>query len=469
MKRRKAFWTAIIIAAIFGVLVFYYNSSLKSVPEPSAQKSRGQTEIAKIKRYYVLVSTLDSEKDNAKKAELVELVQKGSVKIQTKDINEISEFLGAKIESPTETLELKEKEIGILKFDDLSPKYKVLDFEGKSIWEDGDYSFFVNTKKSDKEEGFDQKNVIKMTSVGDIILSRTVYVKMRQNGYASPFKNVAERLKGADLTFGNLEVALSDLVTPPTAGMSFVAPKAAIEGIVLSGIDILGLANNHSTNFGTKVFADSINLLKEKGIEFVGGGINSSEAKKFKIVNVKEKKFAFLAANSIVGDIPAGQNSPGTWHFDLPPWGTRNETEVQEILENIKAAKKESDFTIIMVHWGTEYTADPSPEMKTLGREFIDAGADLVVGTHPHWVQGVEAYKNGFISYSLGNFVFDQEWSLETKQGLIMDTIFYKDKLVNVSITPVLIEDFNRPRILGKEEGKKIMDEVWASSRKIGD
>lgn len=456
----------LVFGAVFYVNITYILGDARQIKSDITEKQTPK-ELPKIKRYYVAVTNLDSDKDEITKNELTELVKSNKAVILGKDKNALSKFFEAEIKNTADEMNLQSGIIGVLRVDDLNPKYKVLNFEGKSIWEDSDYSFYVGVSKKGSEEEFDKSKIIKMTTVGDIILGRTVYVKMLQNGWISPFRNVAEKLKQADVTFGNLENPLSDSFTPPTQGMSFLAPTKAIEGLVLSGIDIVGLANNHSTNFGAKVFRDTLQILKNNKIEYVGGGENITEAKSHKILDINGKKFAFLDVNSIIGDVEATENSAGDWKISFPPWGTRNEAEIQEILGKINAAKKESDFTIIMIHWGKEYTHDPSPQMKTLGHEFIDAGADLVVGTHPHWMQGVEAYKNGFIAYSLGNFVFDQEWSLETKQGLIMDTIFYKDKLVNISLTPVLIEDYHRPRILGKEEEKGIMDAVWESTRRI--
>lgn len=426
--------------------------------------------VEKVKHYYVAVAHLHSDREDITMQELSTLAKEGKLTILTRDKEGLVDLLGVDTTgtvSGVSDIRLFSDSTAIIRVDDLSPEFKVLRVDGKSVWDDDDYPLFARTVKKGHEEEFDRSKAVKITSVGDIMLSRTVYKKMASNGFKSPFVNVAERLSDADITFGNLESPLSDSFTPPLHGMSFVTPAKSVEGLLEAGFDIIGLANNHTGNFGPRAFTDTMAVLKQNNIEYVGGGATEAEAKSHKILNAKGIKFAFLNINCIYGDIVAKGDSPGIWHVNLEPWGHIDQKQVDEAVGKVKEAGENSDFVIVMVHWGQEYTHDPNPEMKSLARQMVDAGADLIVGTHPHWTQGVEVYKDKLITYSLGNFVFDQEWSQETKRGLILDTIFYKDKLVSVDITPVLIENYHRPRILSKEEGKPIMDDVWASSARI--
>jgi len=426
--------------------------------------------VEKIKHYYVAVAHLHSDREDIAMRELPGLAKNGELTMLDRDKKELVELLGIEITgtvSAVSDIRLFSDSTAIVRVEDLSPEFKVLKVDGKSIWDDGDYPLFIKVVKKGSEDEFDRSKAIKMTSVGDIMLSRTVYKKMASNGFNSPFANVDKRLSASDITFGNLESSLSDAFTPPPAGMSFVAPSKSVDGLIAAGFDIVGLANNHTGNFGRKAFADTLAVLEQNDIEYVGGGATETDAKSYKVLNVKGMRFAFLNINSIWGDMPARGDSPGVWHINLKPCGQISQKQLDEIVGKTKEARENSDFVIAMVHWGKEYTHDPNPEMKFLARQMVDAGADLIVGTHPHWTQGIEVYNDKLITYSLGNFVFDQEWSRKTKQGLILDTIFYKDKLVSASLTPVLIEDHHRPRILSKEEGKPIMDDVWASSARI--
>lgn len=294
-----------------------------------------------------------------------------------------------------------------------------------------------------------------------------MYKKMTMYGYASPFANVATKLSSADITVGDLETPLSNAYPPPLHGMVFLAPKMAVRGLTKAGLDIVSLANNHSTNLGSKAFLDTLDVLTQDNIAYTGGGKNEAEAKSYKVLTIKGKRFAFIGANSIVGDQAASGSSPGDWHISLAPWGTLNQQEVAELVNKVKEARRSCDIVVVIPHWAQEYTRDPNPQMKYLAHQLVDAGADLIIGTHPHWVQGIETYKDRFIAYSLGNFVFDQEWSEETKQGLILETVFYRGKLINVNLLPTKIEDYHRPRILSKQEEAPILDAVWASSLRI--
>lgn len=426
--------------------------------------------VEKVKHYYVAVAHLHSDRENITMRELSGLARDGKLTMLARDKEELADLIGVDTNGTTSAasdIRLFLDSTAVIRVEDLSPEFKVLKVDGKSIWDDDDYPLFAKVVKKGPEDEFDRSKAIKVTSVGDIMLSRTVYKKMASNGFSSPFENVDERLSASDITFGNLESPLSDAFTTPLHGMSFVAPVKSVDGLIAAGFDIVGLANNHTGNFGRKAFADTLAVLKQNDIEHVGGGATEIDAKSYKVLDVKGAKFAFLDINSIWGDMPATGDSPGVWHINLEPCGRITQKQLDEITGKVKEARENSDFVIAMIHWGTEYTHDPNQEMKLLARQMVDAGADLIVGTHPHWTQGVEVYKDKFITYSLGNFVFDQEWSQKTKQGLILDTIFYKDKLVSASLTPVLIEDYHRPRILSKEEGKPIMDDVWASSARI--
>ncbi|HBG81256.1 TPA: hypothetical protein DDW69_00260 [candidate division CPR2 bacterium] len=480
MVQKKSKLKKIIIPIIAAVFIgFFAVIGLKTAGQfKNVSLNRGvDTNIAptpkpeiKIKRAYVVAAYLANEKDDITKEELSALAKDGKLIATDNDKEDVARILKSEFQTTSPSvsqIKLTKDQLAILRLESLNPAFKVLTVDKKSVWEDDGYSLVAEVTKKGQEQSFDKSKLIKMTSVGDVILGRTVYKKMVDKGFLSPFENVANRLADADLTFGNLETPLSDAIKPPTEGMSFLVPKKAIEGILASGFDVLALANNHSTNFGEKTFKDTLDLLEENKIEYVGGGRSEVDAKSYKTINVKGKKFAFLNTNSIVGDLAAKGDSAGVWHINLEPWGKIDQKQVDELLEKLREAKKEADFAVVMVHWSKEYTHDPNNEMKNLAHQLIDNGADLIVGTHPHWTQGIEVYKDKFIAYSLGNFVFDQDWSKETKQGLIMDTIFYKDKLLNVSLAPVLIEDFHKPRILDKKEGKVIMDAVWESSKKI--
>lgn len=423
-----------------------------------------------IKRYYVAVSSIYSTREGITLSELARLAKHKELVILEQDTPALGGLLKTDLSGlakGTSLAGLGREEIGIMRASNLTPGFRVLDVEGKSIWKDASYPLFANIKAEPGEEQFDPAQAIRLAAVGDIMLSRHVYKKMVARGFSGPFLSVAPRLSAADITLGNLETPLSNAFAPATHGMAFVTPKKAVRGLSYCGFDILSLANNHSTNFGSRALMDTLAILSQNQITHVGAGANESEAKSFKTLKAKGKTICFIAVNSIVGDQPAASARPGDWRISLAPWGRPKQKEIDELLGKVRQAKAAGDFVVVVPHWGKEYTLNPEPEVKSLARSLVAAGADLVIGSHPHWVQGVETYRGGFIAYSLGNFVFDQEWSRETKQGLILEVLFYKDRLLHAELTPVIIEDFHRPRILSKSQGAQILDAVYQSSMRL--
>lgn len=303
-------------------------------------------------------------------------------------------------------------------------------------------------------------DAVTVTMCGDIILGRTVHTIMtRLNDYAAPFRLVADELGAADLTIGDLECSLSDNITPPSDPytFSFMTYTAGVQGLQLGGIDAVSQANNHSMNFGPSGMRDTLAALDKAGIRYFGIGGNLTEARQPTIFNVRGLRIAFLGFDGITGHITgATDTSSGT-----------SPLVVENVVDDVSAALKQADVVIPFIHWGIEYTLVPTQEQRAIAHRAIDAGASLVVGSHPHWVQGIEVYKGRPIVYSLANFVFDQEWSLETKQGLIMHLVFHNSKLAALRFVPVLIENYFRPRVVDGQDMVTILDRVWSSSDQI--
>ncbi|MFN8517609.1 MAG: CapA family protein, partial [Chloroflexia bacterium] len=301
-------------------------------------------------------------------------------------------------------------------------------------------------------------NPINVTVAGDIIFGRTVHTRMlRYNDFAHPLRLVAPRLKEADLTIADLECSISDRTEKPEDPFTFyfTTNAAAVEGLVLAGIDGMSLANNHSMNFGKIGLEDTLATLKANGIKAFGGGMTIDEARKPGIFEVKGVKFFFLGYDGITAaDYGAGPTWPGTCPLDT-----------KLLLEDIAAAKAAgADLVIPFFHWSEEYVAVPSVYMRRVAHQAIDAGAAMVIGSHPHWVQGTEWYKGKPILYSLGNFVFDQDWSIETKQGMFTELVVRDKKVKRIRLVPVQIEDLNQPRILDVVEGLPVLQRVYDAS-----
>ncbi len=304
-----------------------------------------------------------------------------------------------------------------------------------------------------------------LNAVGDIIIGRTVYLQMQRTSMLAPFSYFADTLKSADLTLADLECTISDAHTIITdGGMTFASPFAATAGITASGIDAVNLANNHSFNVGAEGFTDTLDAMKRLGIGTFGGGRSDTEAHTPLILTTHGVKIALLGYSSIVGSTAAGADTPGMAHLSMAPWDPFSEAEAARMEADIRAAKQHADLVMVYYHWGTEYTHDANADQREIAHRAIDAGADLILGTHPHWVQGVEWYKNRLITYSLGNFVFDQECSAETKQGTMLKATFDGQTLTGAELVPYVIQDYQQPRPTDAATGQKILGDVFTHS-----
>lgn len=179
---------------------------------------------------------------------------------------------------------------------------------------------------------------------------------------------------------------------------TFRLPESRMHLLQEMGVDIVTLANNHILDFGEEGLLDSCKALDEAGIMYVGGGEDFARASALKTITVGQKIIGFLGTSRVYMDASwaAGAGHPGvfsTYDTTLP-------------LKAIKEARQQCDFLVVYVHWGVERETVPKDYQRSMGRAYIDAGADLVVGSHPHVLQEMEEYNGKMIVYSLGNFVF---------------------------------------------------------------
>jgi poly-gamma-glutamate synthesis protein (capsule biosynthesis protein) len=148
----------------------------------------------------------------------------------------------------------------------------------------------------------------------------------------------------------------------------------------------------------------------------------------------------------------------------IPP--LTNTAAPENITNEINELKNQVDLIVVAFHWGTEYVSKPNTNQVALAHQAVDAGADLIIGDHPHWVGAIEFYKEKPIFYSVGNFVFDQMWSTETRQGIIVLAQYENNRLSKISLLPTQIEESCQPRILNFEEGKVVLQKIFSVSDK---
>ena len=319
-----------------------------------------------------------------------------------------------------------------------------------------------NQSQGEKEflDFSDQKKKLPQTSgevslvaVGDVSFSRGVErIVKKQKDINYPFLKIRDYLKSVDLVFGNLETPITEGPEIPDFEMISRSNPGTEQALKHAGFSVLSLANNHTPNFGEQGLKDTFNYLTEAGIKYVGAGNNEQEANQPVYIEKKGIKFAFLAYND-TDVVPASYEATNS-HAGTAFMRTERMTEA------VKEAKQKTDFVIVSLHSGIEYTDKQNNSQVNFAHAAIDAGADLIIGHHSHVVQTMEKYKGKYIFYSLGNFVFDQPQSQETKEGLAIKVYFTKDGINKISLLPVVMENLAQPRTANQSEAEKILQKL---------
>jgi len=318
------------------------------------------------------------------------------------------------------------------------------------------------------------KNTVTFLAVGDIILSRNVLAVMNQaQDSRLPFRGMETILNSTDFNFANLESPIDPYNEHGIVGghsMIFGAPNQLVSEILpYYHFKVINLANNHAFDQGLKGLDATKQALSSVDVQTEGTGETLDEAWQPAVVTVKNLKICFVGASY------ASINDNGKT--------TNNYVARIEDIERLKASitlsKTLCDYTVATMHAGTEYTREPNSAQVAFAHAAIDDGADIVIGAHPHWVQTVEKYNGKYIFYSLGNFIFDQEWSKETTEGLALKITVSKKtlsslqgpaikaQLDSIELLPVTIENFSTPRLATGQESKKILQEIGQTETKI--
>lgn len=269
-------------------------------------------------------------------------------------------------------------------------------------------------------EGPSDRHQVDIAFVGDIMVAETPGELIARG--EDPFEPFAAWLRGADLRVGNLECVVATVGTAEIKPYTFRAHPQTLP-VLARHFDAFTLANNHSGDFGKAALAEQLGLMREAGMPYFGGGADLEEAHRPWIVERNGLRIAFLGYDEFKPRaFEAGAGKPGV------AWSGEDEQVIDDI---IKARTRDhADLVIPFMHWGWEDEGYPSERQKRFAREMLDAGADMVVGAHPHVTQGAEIYKGKPIVYSLGNFLFngfDTEatltgWTLQAtmdKQGVV--------------------------------------------------
>ncbi len=266
---------------------------------------------------------------------------------------------------------------------------------------------------------------------------------------------VRDLIKKADLAIANFENPAPNAFRWHGKGTVFSANPKHIAGLVNAGIDWVSLANNHIGDAGRTGMLQTMKNLDKYGIAHGGLGKNLAAAHKATLLKAGDVTVGILGYDMIAPSYHAGTDLAGSAGMTK-----------KGLKADIKAARKAgADVVVVFPHWGIEYRAAPSATQRTMGQAAIDAGADLVIGNHPHWAEGMEVYKGKPIWYALGNLVFDQTWSEYTMEGITLELTFQGKELVQVAMRPHLILGKAQANFMDPAgSGKFVMDQVWKAS-----
>ena len=322
---------------------------------------------------------------------------------------------------------------------------------------------------------------------GDILLDRGIYqtVRIRGKGVDFPFDGgtaeivgrrccssfgwevpqmrrtgndgaVRELISRADIAIANFENPAPNRFRWHTSGTTFTADPSLIDGLVEAGLDYVSIANNHIGDAGDTGILQTIANLRKRGLNYSGAGKDLAAARKPAILDANGVKVAVLGFDAIAKTYWAGRNETGSAQLSL-----------QMARTGIKAAREAgAEVVIVFPHWGVEYRSAPLERQQQLARDIIDAGADMIIGNHAHYAAAMEVYKGKPIWYALGNFVFDQDWSEFTMEGITLELTFHGAELRQVRMRPHIILDKAQPNFLDPAgDGRVVMGQIFDASR----
>lgn len=283
------------------------------------------------------------------------------------------------------------------------------------------------------------------------------------------FDGVRDRLKTADLTIANLETPLTDWAeqTPYKdkaaieAGKDVIlrvsSPQAA-EALAQGGIKVVGLANNHSMDFTEHGLLETFDRLRKAGVLFAGAGENLAAAEDALVVQIKGMRIGILSFSDVVPRY--------SWAEETRP-GIATGKEAERVVEAIRRARPKVDLLILLLHWGTQFVSEPVPRQLYLAQQAQRAGADLVLGAHPHVLQGVSCLGRVPVVYSAGNFVFPT-MSLPTRRTAIFEFQFTQSGPPSLHLVPVMIDEQGAPQLVKGDTRQDILSEMSKLSQPLG-
>ncbi|MGI8621994.1 MAG: CapA family protein, partial [Solirubrobacteraceae bacterium] len=384
--------------------------------------------------------------------------------------------------------------LGLLRAADVTPAVRALGMDGRHLFGNRRIDDLARwpllvTVEEPPERVFDQATSWTLAAAGDVLLDRgpARQVKILKKGVDFPFDGgrvditgsfccsgrgfrvptyrrtgdkgaVREIMKEADLSMVNLESPVDDDFRYHESGTVFTGDPKLLVGLKNAGIDYASLANNHIGNAGPDGILETIQGLDKLGIRHAGAGKDLDAAKQAVSYEINGVRIGVIGCDWITPEYWARANRIGA-----------NPCTGKTLLPAIRTAAEAHDLVIVYPHWGTEYRSNPTDAQRRAARIWMNAGADLILGNHPHWVQGFEEVEPGkFAFYALGNFVFDQMWQENTMQGLIVELTYTGTMIRQVRLHPTLVIDQAQANLLDPAgDGQRVLKRIRDSSARM--
>ena len=301
--------------------------------------------------------------------------------------------------------------------------------------------------------------IISLSFVGDVLPEEYMTKLMEKHGEDYPYQKALFYLSEPDLMAGNLETPITTGGVP-VEGMPYVykTRPEALPVLKNVGFDVMSLANNHLLDQGVEGLRDTISHLNDAGIGHMGAGNNDEEAFAPYIKEVKGIKVAYIGLTRFLPYV--------SWKADRNVAGIAETYDSRRAVAAIERAKEDADLVVVMVHWGVDKMDKPEPYQQELAKQYIDAGADLVIGSHPHVLQGFEQYKGKWIAYSLGNFIFTPYPKETAAETGVLDALCSKNGDCKLKFNPMLIIE-GQPTPVEGEAAQKVIDRLTSISYQV--
>lgn len=300
---------------------------------------------------------------------------------------------------------------------------------------------------------------VQLVATGDVMLTGSGERVFQTKGPDAAFDSTRSVLADADIVCVNLEAPFTDRGAPFDKQFTFRMNPAYAKALKNAGVDICTLANNHVMDYGEQGLFDTFTVLSDLEIAHCGAGHHSEEAASASILVRRGLRVGFLAFSlTYPDDFWANQRRPGTAY-----------PEESKLRERIQELQSTTDCVVVSFHWGQELMTTPKAYQQRLARQAIDWGADLIIGHHPHVIQGLEIYNGKLIAYSLGNYVFGS-YSNKVQDGLLLKAILTKGGVVSAEAIPIVINNYQvhfQPTVLSGDQKRSSIEKINNLSRSL--